>query len=158
MAFGCAADCICQHCCNKFVTCQETLTRVQPTPWGAMQGSRQAKSPTQPAEYTQTHVFHSTPARPRLRRRSLSDIKHTSSCEIQLQTAQSCTGRSSCSQTGSAEAAGSQPAAPGPSSRASLDSDAYSADHGIELQVQGHAEMLEHALGTPVHPHRNNVC
>lgn len=107
------------------------------------QGSREGNAPTQPAKHTQTHVSPDTPARPRFRRRSLSDMKHSSYCETQSQLADSCRDRSSCSRNVSAESVGPQTAAPAEGSSTVLDADA---DQGIELQEQGHAEMLEHAL------------
>ena len=115
-----------------------------------MQGPREAQSPTRPTGYTQNHVSPNTPARPRFRRRSLSDIKHSSCCEIKLQIAESCSDRPSCSRNLSAEPAGPLAATAVEGSSTLLDTDA---DHGIELQEQGHAEMLERALGTPVYPY-----
>ncbi|KAL3156045.1 hypothetical protein ABBQ32_013033 [Trebouxia sp. C0010 RCD-2024] len=130
------------HCASKAASPQTAGQEVEMVDQAA-QGSREGKSQTQPAGCTQTHVIPDTPARPRFRRRSLSDIKHSSCCEVQLQIAESCHDRPSCSRNVSAKPAGPQAAVPAEGNSTLLDTDA---DHGIELQEQGHAEMLEHAL------------
>ena len=92
-----------------------------------------------------------TPARPRLTRRSLSDIKHGSYSEIQ---SQSCTDHSGGSHATSAEPKWPETAAALEGSSNVLDADAPGDEHGIELQEQGHVEMLEHALGKVLHIHK----
>lgn len=107
-----------------------------------MQDPTETMTLNQLAGHTHTCVSSDAPARTHIACRSLSDIK-LGPCAIQLQS----TDHSSCCHTINAEPNQSQPAALAVSRNNTLDSDADGSEHGIELQEQGHAEMLEHALG-----------
>lgn len=92
------------------------------------------------------------PARNHIGHPSPSDSKHSSCCEIQLQRADSITDKSSCCYTNNAGLEQSQTAVILEPGARSEGSDAGGSEHGIELQEQGHAEMLEHALGKHLRP------
>ena len=111
-----------------------------------MQDATETMTLNQLAGCTHTFVSSDTPARTHVVRQYLSDIKHGSS-EIQLQSAKSSIDDSSCCHTISSEPKQSQTAAPLVSKNNTMDSDADGSERGIELQEQGHAEMLEHVLG-----------
>ena len=114
----------------------------------ALQDPAQTMTLNQLAGYTHSCMSSDDiPARTHVVRRSLSDIKHGSCCEIQLQSAESFIVNSAGRHTISPEPKQSQTAAPVLSRNSMLDSDDDGFEHGIELQEQRHAEMLEHALG-----------
>ena len=112
----------------------------------AMQDPVETTTLNQLAGIAHICVSSDTPARSHIVCQSLSDI-NSGSCEIQSQTAKSFIDNSRCCYKTSLEPKQSQTAAPLVSGNKALDCDADGPEHSIELQEQGHAEMLEHALG-----------
>ena len=93
--------------------------------------------------------FSKTTARPLLRLRSIRGIMHAQSPEIQSQSTDLRSDEAHCSIPSVAMPAWEHACAPVADSRSTSLSAAGGEDavHSIELQEQGHTEMLEHALG-----------
>ena len=118
-----------------------------------MQDPTETLTLNQLAGYTRPLMSPDAPARAHIVRRCLSDIKRGSHCEIQLQRADSLTDNSNCCHTNSAVLEQSQTAETSEPTNRNAGSNGAGSERGIELQEQGHAEMLEHALGKHLRPH-----
>lgn len=119
-----------------------------------MQDPTETMTLNQLAGYTCTLMTPDAPARTQIGRPRLSDTKHSSCYEIQLQRADSFADKSSCCHTNKAGVEQSQTALILEAGDRIAGSDAGGSELGIELQEQGHAEMLEHALGKHLCPLR----